>query len=216
MKKTTGFFFACLLSLCSVAQDMATVFGNMPNEKILLVDSIQRQVLIDLYKDGKTTTIKNKLEEAITLKSFSNDFLEITSGDNQLKSGNSTIQIALLNLVNKSKVLCFIQTVCAPVCDSRLNFYTLDWEPLDVSDFIQPEDFSWFIKDDVDKTCEDFIHAVKSLDMDLMQFNFNPETQSLTQTYTTPQYLSKEDREKIAPYLKQESKIFYWKKMRFN
>ena len=208
MKKITGLLFACLLSLCCSAQDMTTIFGNMPNEMILLVDSIQRQDLMDLYKDGKTTTIKGKLEETITLTSFNNDFLEI-------KSGNSVIQIALLNLVNNSKVICFIQTVCAPVCDSRLSFYTLDWEPLEVSDFIQPEDFSWFIKDDADKNSEDFIHALKLLDMDLMQFSFNPETLSLTQTYTTPQYLSKEDREKIELYLKQEPRIFEWKKMKF-
>ncbi|MCL2649862.1 MAG: DUF3256 family protein [Candidatus Azobacteroides sp.] len=207
--RITGLLFACLLSLYCVAQDMTSVFGNMPNNMILLVDSIQRQDLMDLYKDGKTATIKDKLNEAVTMTSFNDDFLE-------LKSGNSSIQIALLNLVNNSKIVLLIQTVCAPVCDSQLKFFTQDWEPLETSDFIQPKDFSWFIKDNTDTNSEDFINAVKLLDMNLMQYSFNPENKTLTQTYTTPQYLSKEDKKNIEPYLKLEPKIFEWKKMRFD
>ncbi len=207
--RITGFLFACLLSFCCSAQDMTAVFGNMPDDMILLVDSIQRQDLMSLHREGKTATIQGKLGETTTLTSFDADFLA-------LESGNTTTQIALLSLVNKSKVICLIQTVCAPVCDSRLSFYTHEWEPLEVSDFISPEDFSWFIKDDVDKNSPAFTDAVRVLDMDLMQFSFDPETLSLTQTYTTPQYLSKEDKEAIAPFLKEEPKVFKWEKMGFN
>ena len=206
--KFTGLLFACLLSLCCSAQDMTTVFGNMPKDMILLVDSIQRQDLMDLYKDGKTAAVKSKLNEMTTINSFNDDFLD-------LKSGNSSIQIALLNLVNNSKVVCFIQTVCAPVCDSQLKFFTHNWELLETSDFIQLEDFSWFIKDETDKNNENFINATKSLDMILMQYSFNPENMSLTQTFTTPLYLNKDDKESLEPFLKKEPKVFEWKKMRF-
>ena len=133
----------------------------------------------------------------------------------ELLSGNFSMQIALLKLVNDSKIICLIQTVCAPVCDSQLGFYTVEWKPLNISDFILPVDTFWFIKDDVDKTGEDFINASKSLDMDLMQYRFDPEKLELTQTYTTPQYLSIEDKEAIEPFLKQEPKVFTWEQMRF-
>ena len=206
--KITGLLLACLLSLCCTAQNMTTVFGNMPKNLTLLVDSTKRQDLMDLFKEGMSNSIKDKLNGKVSLSRFAENFME-------LKSGNYSLQIALLNLVNDSKIVCTIETVCAPVCDSRLSFYTSEWKPLDTSYFIQLAEVSEFIKDDVDKNNEDFINAVKSLDMDLMRYDFDPEKLTLTQTYTTPLYLSKEDKEKIEPFLKKEPKIFEWKKLGF-
>ena len=207
MKKTVLFFFG-LLSICCNAQDVSSVFGNMPKDLFLLVDSIRRQDLIDLYKNNLSANVNDMLNGEIALDSLEKDFME-------LRSGNFSMQIALLKLVNDSKIICLIQTVCAPVCDSRLSFYTVNWKPLNASDFISPVNASWFIKDNVDKNGEDFINASKSLDMDLMQFYFDPENSELTQTYTTPQYLSKEDRKAIEPFLKQKPKVYTWKKMGF-
>ncbi len=137
-------FFLGLVSICCNAQNVSSVFGNMPKDLMLLVDSIPRQDLIDLYKSNLPAHVKDKLNGKITLNSLNEDFIE-------LRAGNFSVQIALLKLVNDSKIVCLIQTVCAPVCDSRLNFYTVDWKPLDTSDFILPADTSWFIKDETDK-----------------------------------------------------------------
>lgn len=207
MKKVV-LFFCGLLSLCCHAQNISSVFGSMPKSLIMLADSIQRQDLMNVYNSEFPGNIKDKLNGKIVLSSFTEDFME-------LQSGNFSMQIALLKLVNDSKIICLIQTVCAPVCDSQLSFYTVDWKPLNASDFILPADVSWFIKDDTDKTGEGFINASKSLDMDLMQFSFDPKKLELTQIHTTPQYLSKEDRKAIAPFLKQEPKIFTWRKTGF-
>ncbi len=207
MKKIALFFFS-LVGICCYPQKMSTVFGNMPKDLILLVDSTQRQDLMDLYINKVSDNINDKLNGKVTLASFNEDFIE-------LRSGNFSMQVALLKLVNDSKIVCLIQTVCAPVCDSKLSFYTSDWKPLLTSDFIQLTDVSWFIKDNTDKNSEDFINASKSLDMDLIQYSFNPEKLELTQAYTTPQYLSKEDKDAINPFLKPEPKVFTWKKMEF-
>jgi len=207
MKKVALFFFG-LLSICCPAQNVSSVFENMPKYLILPIDSVQRQDLIDLYKNNLSENVKDQLNGEVALDSLQEDFME-------LHSGNFSMQIALLKLVNDSKIILLNQTVCAPACDSRLSFYTVDWKPLNTSDFIFPVDASWFIKEDVDKTGENFINVSKSLDMDLMQFRFDPENSELIQTYTTPQYLSKEDRMAIEPFLKQEPKIFVWRKFGF-
>jgi len=206
--KKVALFFLVLLSICCNAQNVSSVFGNMPKDLILLVDSTLRQNLMDFHKNGISDNIKDKLDGKITLNRLNDDFMELISG-------NFSIQIALLKLVNDSKIICLIQTVCAPVCDSRLSFYTIDWKLLNPSDFILPVNFLWFIKDDIDKTGEDFMNVSKSLDLDLMQFRIDPEKFELTQTYTTPQYLSKEDREVLEPFLKREPKVFVWEKMGF-
>jgi len=207
MKKVALFFFG-LLSICCHAQNISSVFGNMPKDLFLLVDSVQRQDLIDLYNNTLSENIKDQLNGEVALDSLEGDFME-------LHSGNFSMQIALLKLVNDSKIILLNRTVCAPVCDSRLSFYTVNWKPLNTSDFISPVNASWFIKDGVGKTGENFINASKSLDMDLMQFRFDPENLELIQSYTTPQYLSKEDRTAIEPFLKQKPKVFIWKKTGF-
>ena len=205
--KATGLLLACLLSLCCTAQTMTTVFGTMPKNMTLLVDSTLRQDLIDLSREEMPKSIKDKLGGKVTLIRFDENFMK-------LEFGNSSLQIALLDLVNDSKIVCMIQTVCAPVCDSRLSFYTSDWKPLETSDFIQLAAMSCFI-DDTDNNDADFINAAKALDMDLMQYDFDPEKLTLAQTYTTPLYLNKEDKEKIEPFLKQEPKVFEWNKFGF-
>ncbi len=207
MKKICLFLF-CLLTITCNAQNMPVIFGNMPKKLSLPVDSIGRQDLMDIYKEKGYGTVKNKFNETVELKSMTDNYLK-------LESGNSSFQIILLPLINDSKIICTIQTVCAPACDSKINFYTTQWKQLETSGIFQPAEVSWFIKENVDKSDAGFENAVKSLDMDLMQYDFDVDKMKLIQTYITPKYLSEEDKKAIEPYLKQEPKIFEWQKMSF-
>lgn len=198
-------FIFFLIPICCHAQKMTTVFGDMPKEKILYLDSIQRQDLMDLYKSNISDTIRNNLNGTTQLKNMNDNYLEVISG-------NYSMQMVLLPMINESKIICMVQTVCAPVCDSRINFYTIQWKPINTSDIIRFVDNSWFIKENTDLADENFINASKSLDMDLMQYSIDPENFSLWQTFNTPKYLSKNDKDDITPYLKEEPKVYTWVK----
>ena len=44
--------------------------------------------------------------------------------------------------------------------DSRIEFFTTEWEPLAASDLFTPVEADWFIKEDADKNSTAFLDAV--------------------------------------------------------
>jgi len=101
------------------------------------------------------------------------------------------------------------------VADSRVVFYTTEWERLETSGLLSPVTGEWFVREGVDLTQEDVYYALAHLDMDLIRYELHPEDQTLSAYYMTPLYLSKEDREKVLPYLKEEPKVYTWEKIQF-
>jgi len=50
----------------------------------------------------------------------------------QLKTSDiGTFQLKLLSLVNNTKIICTIKTVCGEACDSNIRFYSTGWEEID-------------------------------------------------------------------------------------
>jgi hypothetical protein len=164
--------------------------------------------IVDLYNAGRAARIVNNLGDTSRLISLNENYLALTTGNLQL-------EMALLPMINDSKIICVIKTVCAPVCDSRVSFYTTDWKLMDSSVFFNPVEKNWFILDGVDRNDEYFKTFEEALDMDLMQFGFENDGFSLIQIYTTPQYLSPDIRGKSDKYLKNEPKKYTWNKIRY-
>jgi len=108
-----------------------------------------------------------------------------------------------------------IRTACAPVCDSYLAFYTVNWKQLNSNAFITPAKKDRFIKADINPDEQEVRNALIPLDISLMQFQYNPDTRELLQYYNTPQYLSAGDKEKATPYLKDTPVVFKWNQNRF-
>ena len=202
-------FTGLLLSGLLYAQDVALVFKNMPQELIMTVDSVKRLDLMDLYNDGFPARVMNSFNDTVVLKEFTSDYL-------LLKTGQSVMEVALLPMINDSKIICLINTVCAPVCDSRISFYTTEWKLLPMEVFFTPVESEWFVKEGVDKTGNDYQDLLSMLDMNLMMFHIEKNQFELVQTFTTPDYLSKNEQNKVKSVLKSEPKVFSWNKTRFN
>ena len=164
--------------------------------------------LVELYKGGLPATVQNQMNDSCFLIRMTDDYL-------QIQERKSSLEIFVLPMVNDSKVVGLIRTACAPVCDSYLSFYTINWKQLNTNVFITPAGENRFIKDGVDLDGQEVRDALIPLDISLMQFQYNPDTRELLQYYNTPQYLSSEDREKAAPYLKDTPVIFKWNQSRF-
>ncbi len=188
---------------------MAAVFISMPDQNIPQLENAWRKDLVDLYKSGKEARLKNTMNGFSSLDSLTSDYLSLKATE------RSTIEMKLLPLVNNTNVICMVRTVNGPVADSQVEFFTTDWEPLAVSDLFTPVDADWFIKEDTDKNSNAFQDAASRLDMNLIQYNLSPDNLTLTATYTTPLYLSKEDRKKVTPFIKDSPKVYTWEKFHF-
>jgi hypothetical protein len=190
------------------AQTAEKMFASLPESMSLTWTDINRLELMELYKAGLTTAVVNKLGDSCFLTGMTDDHL-------QVQESQSSLDVIVLPLVNDSKIVCLIHTVCAPLCDSRLEFYTVNWKKLDNEVFITPAEKAQFIKDGIDPCEQNVRNALIPLDISLMQFRYNPGSRELLQYYNTLQYLSAGDKEKATPYLKDAPIVFKWNRNRF-
>lgn len=200
-------FMAVVLGI--KAQDITPVFVAMPDQYVPQLENAWRKDLIDLYNAGKEARLKNTMNGTSVLKKLTADYLHLQVTE------QSEVELKLLPLVNNTQIICMINTVKGPVPDSRLSFYTTDWQPLATSDLFSPAASGWFFKEDADKNSDAFKQAVSMLDMELIKYNLSPDSLTLTATYTTPLYLSEEDREKVNPFLSEKPKVYEWAKFHF-
>ena len=209
MKKIIPILF---LSVCipffMQAQTAEKLFISIPESMLLTLSETNRMELVELYKGGLTAAVENQMGDSCFLTRMTDDYL-------QIQEGKSSLEIIVLPMVNDSKVIGLIRTVCAPLCDSNLAFYTVNWKPLNTGLFITPAGKNRFIKAGVNLDEQEVRNALIPLDISLMQFHYNPDTHELLQYYNTPQYLSIEDREKATPYLKNMPVVFKWNQTRF-
>ena len=124
MKRIIIKYILLLLIICPLAkaQDMATVFTNMPDEYVPHLESAWRKDLIDLYNTGKSASLKNTMNGTSALLKLTENYLLLQSTE------RSTIEIKLLPLINNTSIVCMITTVNAPIADSRVAFFTTEWK----------------------------------------------------------------------------------------
>jgi len=203
----TSFLLSIAIFLVQ-AQTVSELFVKLPEPALITLPASDRMDLIDLYKAGKESTVRNFLGDSCSILNMTDSYL-------QFRIGKNTMELFLLPMINDSKVVGLIQTVCAPVCDSRIEFYTTAWKELATSVFITLADKNDFLKEGIHPEDEDVKNALIPLDISLMQLHYKSETKELQQVYTTPDYLSKIDRDKVMQYLSETPKLFKWNLTRF-
>lgn len=203
---------AICLAACSLtlqAQNMAEVFIAMPNEYLPQLEDAWRKDLVDLYRSGEKARLKNDMGGTSELVKLTEDYLLLQSTE------RTTVEMKLLPLVNNTFVVCRIVTLEGPVKDSRVTFFSPEWEPLNSEDLWTPVRADWFIRTDADTLSVSYGEAISQLNMDLFHYQLNPDDYTLTQIYTTPLYTDRETQKKLKRFLKDSPKVYTWTKTYF-
>lgn len=202
--------FVCMFCVMSVvAQDMKTVFVAMPDSVTPLLTKVNREDCIDFLDSNMKAVVKNRFGNVAEMKVLTDDYVLMQTSE------VGTLEMKLLPLADSTKVICMVKTVNVPVADSSVRFYTSDWsQQLDVKEFLQlPSMDAFFLPNDSLK--DEVILTRKKADMHLMKAQLSKEDTSLTFTYTTPDYLNEEDREKLLPHLRKEPIVLRWSEGKF-
>jgi hypothetical protein len=204
------YLFICLAFIhIAHTQDIATFFANMPNQYLPQVEEAWRKDLVSLYQSGKPAELENTMSGRSTLQKMTSDYLLLQITD------RSTLEIKLLPLINHTFIACVITTVFAPVPDSRVAFFTTDWQPLQAAALWEPADTDSFIKEDIDRNAPDYQNARSYVDVDFIHYQLDPDQLLMKAEYTTPAYLSLEERKQLNPFLKETPLVYQWKNGRF-
>ena len=209
MKKITTYILFSLICLTIAAQDLTSVFLNIPESVLLGLDAENKDRLINTSTDSISATATSLLGGDLVRKAISDDYILIET------SSAGTLQIKLLPLVNNSKIVCVVKTVCGKACDSNIEFYTTDWVLLPKSSLFPKTDINWFIKEEADKQNDDLKNAIAALNMVPVKILLDDSSSKATLTLDLENYLSKADLEKVKDYINESPKILSWDKVSF-
>ncbi|MDR1880217.1 MAG: DUF3256 family protein, partial [Tannerellaceae bacterium] len=166
-------FFLLLIIYTGVwgakAQDMAALFIEIPDACLPSLESAWRKDLVDLYHAGKEAQLQNTMMGYSKLLTLTPDYLELRLTE------RSVVEMKILPLINHTHIICMVTTVDAPVSDSRIEFYTTQWQPLDASEMFTPVTADWFIIDDADRESDAFKDALSRMDIDLIKYRLSPD-----------------------------------------
>lgn len=192
----------------AAAQDMKTLFCQMPDQYIPQLQEAWRKDLTDLYKDGKEARLKNNMNGYSTLEKLTDDYLLLQSTE------RTRIEMRRFPLINGTYVVCMVTTFSGPAPDSRIAFFSTEWKPLDGAAIFTPPTREDFFRQDADTTGVAWQETQAALDMDLIEYRLSPDAATLTAEYSTPQYLNEEMRKTVSPFLTGKRVIYTWKQSR--
>ncbi|EPT32976.1 PF11644 family protein [Bacteroidetes bacterium oral taxon 272 str. F0290] len=209
MKRGFALVVGSLLCLIHIgAQDMRTLLVAMPDSILPLLTKNNRMDCVDFVDSKMKAEVKNRLGEVSELKVLTKDYLLL-----QMTS-QSTVEMKLLSVNDSAKVVCVVRTVCAPVCDSAVEFYDISWKRLKTADYIACPPVDSFFRNPA-QTDLPYQLLREKADVDLIKASLSVERAVIRFEYTTPDYLSEDDREKIRPYLRKDPLVYSWTEGKF-
>lgn len=202
--------FTAIFSVSLSAQEIAPAFIMIPDSLLFGVDLTAKERLID-RTESDTTQIKIQsiLGGEVVRTGISDTYLNLQT------SSVGNLQLKMLPLINNSQIIAVIRTVCAKACDSTVNFYTTDWQPLSGVTLFPALNIDSFIKPDVDRNDEKFRRALAAVDVFPLYITANADTDSFEVSTDIDTYLSKEDFGKLKPYLNTDPQVLNWNKVSF-
>ena len=209
MKRWMMAMALCMASLGSHAQEMATLFVAMPDQQIPQLEDAWRKDLVDLFQQGKEARVQNTMNGFSSLKQLTADYLLLQVTE------RSTVEMKLLPLINNTQVISVVTTIYGPVPDSRVAFFSAEWEALPVEElmpYLSASDFRQVPSDTTEVAYQD---ALALLDMELIHYTLSPDQLTLSATYTTPRYLSEADQQRVAPFVQTVPIVLTWQKSHF-
>ena len=204
MKKKLFFFLFIISSFCSFAQKIDDVFKTMPDS---LLPGLSEDNKIMMLVDTAKTIIPFGMGNFEKL-SHSDSFLNIQT------SRVGTTQIKLLPLINNSKIVCVIKTVCSDICDSQISFYTTDWKELQKNSLLPGVSIESFF-DSSKKGSDSYKFALSLPDISPVKAWFENGGDDLMFGLDLSSYLPREDKDQMKPFLKTDKVVLKWNKTRF-
>lgn len=194
-----------LVSLCGVtAQNISVAFVSMPDSMFLQMNQSLRQQAVQSYFNGDTASITNLLGEEMRVVAGNEKYLKVQTSE------SGYLELRLLNMINNTELICMVTTVKAPVESSIIRFYDATWHPLDSSFLFNEDKSDWFFKKNINQETNAFKEATQGLAFKLIRYELSLYSDDLKAYFTTPLMLSKEEQEKLDPFLNKELKVYHW------
>ncbi len=130
MSLKTNILALMLIALSATAQarEIRSVWKSMPDSVVLAIDKVRRLEMLDLV-DYKVK-VNNRLGSHSVMDTITSNYLHI------MVSKASELSMRLLPTAEGDTLVCMVYTYKAPKPESKISFYSLDWQQLDASKYL--------------------------------------------------------------------------------
>lgn len=186
MKKTLIIicFLACWLSVS--AQSLREVWVEMPDSILPYLSKSQRTELADYVDMKADPAVLNSFGDSVRIERMTNNYL--------LVKANEVTRLEIKLLDNNTMAL--VQTWMAPVAESKLSLFNLQWQPKEVVVGYQENIIKLESMSD-----EDFAELKTMMYPRLKEYRLSADNNSLSVSWNYP-LLSKKDAKRVANLLK--------------
>ena len=186
MKKTL--IIICFLTcwLCVSAQSLREVWIEMPDSILPYLSKSQRTELADYVEMKAEPVVLNVFGDSVRIERMTNNYLLVKASEVTL------LEIKLLD----NNTLALVQTWKAPVAESKLSLFNLQWQPKEAvveynENIVKPDTM----------TDEEFNDLKSLMYPRLKEYRLSPENNSLSVSWNYP-LLSKKELKRMVDLLK--------------
>ena len=192
MKKTLIIicFLTCWLRVS--AQSLREVWIEMPDSILPYLSKSQRTELADYVEMKAEPVVLNVFGDSVRIERMTNNYLLVKASEVTL------LEIKLLD----NNTLALVQTWKAPVAESKLSLFNLQWQPKEAvvvynENIVKPDSMSE----------EDFADLKSLMYPRMREYRLSAENNSLSVSWNYP-LLSKKDAKRVADLLK--TQVLNW------
>lgn len=118
------------LSATAQAQEIRSVWKSMPDSVVLAIDKVRRLEMLDLVDYKVKAEVNNRLGSHSVMDTITSNYLHI------MVSKASELSMRLLPTTDGDTLVCMVYTYKSPKPESKISFYSLDWQQLDASKYL--------------------------------------------------------------------------------
>lgn len=189
--KNNSIMLCCMLLFTHsiIAQTVEKWFVNMPDGLNPTLSKQNRLELLEYYKAGQGDSVTNRYGNQARLVAFDsiNQSLVVKN------TTNSIFEMKMLDLVDSKKIIGVIYTVCAPICQSYIQFYDTAWNPIPIQ-FTMPQAIEWLNKDSLENKNLDTQWVGKVLENSFIKFTFDATKNSIIAHNNSLEFMNEIDR----------------------
>ena len=201
MKKILPILLFCLSVIGPVrAEDLRTLFISMPDSIMPTITKSERMDFLDYMDSGMKARVRNMQGGESEMTLLQDDMLSVKT------SGSGRLDMVLFGKKGGGNIICIIKTVTARYDDSRLSFFTENWEPVPVNDLMELPRFDDYLTKE----------ALKRDSLDVLKKESILRLQSITANggtlefrYTSLDYIG-EDADRFKSWFKTTPRTCVW------
>jgi hypothetical protein len=177
------------------AQNIEKFYVNMPDALNPTLSKQNRLELLEYHKAKQSDSTANRFGNKAYLVSLDTINLRIVVRN----TVSSTFEMKVM-MVDSTLTIGIIRTVCAPICQSSVEFYDTAWAPLSLQ-FTMPKAIDWMNEKGFDGQNMDRKWVKSVLESSFISLSFDPIKPEIIAKNNSLEFVTEVDRKLIATIL---------------